>query len=186
MPRIRPLLQLLALSAVAACGDDDSLPDPTTENIVDTVTVGSLTDTPITTGSGFAVSAGTAIRTDLDARFDFAYDIQGPPETGLKVILPLAALGISSGGTAEPGVMRREEAFDDIEAAPSNGYLTDEAVPVALGERYIVRSRVVCDIGVPVYAKIEIIGFENNSLVLKRLKNVNCGYRGLEPGLPDR
>ena len=185
MPRIRPLLQLLALSAVAACGDDDILADPQSPNVVDTVTVGSLTDTPITTASGFSVSSG-AIRTDVDPGFDFAYDIQGAPETGLKVILPRAALGITSGGTAEPGVMRREEAFDEIEAAPSNGYVTEEAVPVALGERYIVRSRVVCDIGVPVYAKIEIIGFEDNSLVLKRLKNVNCGYRGLEPGLPDR
>jgi hypothetical protein len=184
MPRIRVLLQLLALSAVAACGDDDSLPDPTTENIVDTVTVGSLTDTPVTTASGFSVSAG-AVRTDLDADFDFAYDIQGPPESGLKVMLPRAALGITSGGTAEPGVMRREEAFDDIEAAPSNGYVTEEAVPVALGERYIVRSRVVCNIGVPLYAKVEIIALVDNSVVLKRLRNVNCGYRGLEPGLPD-
>jgi hypothetical protein len=186
MSRIRPLLKLLALAAVAACGDDDSLPDPTRENVVDTVTVGSLTDTPVTTASGFAVSFRTAVRTDIDAGFDFAYDIQGPPETGRKVILPRAALGISSNGTAEPGVMRRDEAFDEIDTAPSNGYVTEEAVPVALGEVYIVRSRVVCDIGVPVYAKIQIIGFEDNSLVLKRLSNVNCGYRGLELGLPDR
>jgi hypothetical protein len=189
MPRIRPLLQLLALSAVAACGDDDSLPDPTEENFVDTVTVGSLTDTPVTTASGFSVNAADAIRTDVSDRFDFAYDIEGPPETGRKVILPRAALGLSSGGTAEPGVMRREETFDEIDVAPSNGYITDSAVPVALGERYLVRSRVasdICSIGVPVYAKVEIIGFEDNSLVLKRLKNLNCGYRGLEPGLPDR
>ena len=172
MPRIRTLLALLALSAAAACGDDDSLPDPTTENAVDTVTVGSLTDTPIT---------------DLvDANFDFAYDIDGPAETGRKVILPRVVLGITSDGRAEPGVMRRNEPFDDIDVAPSNGYVTDSAVPVALGERYVVRSRVICDLGVPLYAKIEIIGFENNSLVLKRLRNVNCGYRGLEPGLPDR
>jgi hypothetical protein len=181
---MRPLLQLLALAALAACGDEDSLPDPTSRNIVDTVTVGSLTDTPITTASGFSVSAG-AIRTDLDPGFDFAYDIDGPPETGLKVILPRAVLGITSSGTAEPGVMRREESFDDIDVAPSNGYVTDSAVTVALGERYVVRSRVVCDLGVPIYAKVEIIGFEDNSLVLKRLKNVNCGYRSLEPGLPD-
>jgi hypothetical protein len=186
MSRIFALIPLLALAAVPACGDSDNLPDPTIKNIVDTVTVGSLTDTPVTTPSGFAVSAATAVRTDLDAGFDFAYDIEGPAETGRKVVLPRAALGITSGGTAEPGVMRREEPFDDIDAAPSNGYVTDSAVPVALGERYIVRSRVVCDIGVPVYAKVEIIGFEDNSLVLKRLKDVNCGYRGLEPGLPDR
>jgi hypothetical protein len=184
MPRIRPLLQLLALAALAACGDEDSLPDPTSQNIVDTVTVGSLTDTPITTASGFSVSAG-AIRTDLDPGFDFAYDIEGLPETGRKVMLPRAVLGITSNGTAEPGVMRREESFDDIDVAPSNGYVTDSAVTVALGERYVVRSRVVCELGVPIYAKVEIIGFEDNSLVLKRLKNVNCGYRSLEPGLPD-
>jgi hypothetical protein len=186
MPRIRYLLQLLALATMAACGDEDNLADPTSENVVDTVTVGSLTDTPVTTASGFSVSSSLPVRTDLDAGFDFAYDIQGPAETGLKVFLPRAALGITSGGTAEPGVMRREEAFDDIEAAPSNGYVTEEAVPVALGEVYIVRSIVVCSIGVPVYAKIEIIGFEDNSLVLKRLRNVNCGYRELLPGLPDR
>ena len=184
MPRIRPLLQLLALAALAACGDEDSLPDPTTRNIVDTVTVGSLTDTPITTASGFSVSGG-AIRTDLDPGFDFAYDIEGSPEAGRKVILPRAVLGITSVGTAEPGVMLREEAFDDIDVAPSNGYVTDSSVTVALGERYVVRSRVVCQLGVPLYAKVEIIAFEDNSLVLKRLKNVNCGYRSLEPGLPD-
>ena len=81
--------------------------------------------------------------------------------------------------------MRREESFDDIHAAPSNGYITDSTVTVALGERYVVRSRVICELGVPLYAKVEVIGFEDNSLVLKRLKNVNCGYRSLEPGLPD-
>ena len=181
---MRPLLQLLALAALAACGDEDSLPEPTTRNIVDTVTVGSLTDTPITTASGFSVSAG-AIRTDVDPGFDFAYDIEGPPESGRKVIVPRAVLGITSAGTAEPGVMRREETFDDIDVAPSNGYVTDSSVAVVLGERYVVRSRVVCQLGVPLYAKVEIIGFEDNSVVLKRLKNVNCGYRSLEPGLPD-
>jgi hypothetical protein len=182
MSTIRRLLPLLALSAAAACGDNDNLPDPTEENVVDTVTIGSLTDTPISTASGFSVTGG-AIRTDLDPAFDFAYDIE---PAGTSVILPRAALGIESGSSAEPGVMRRDEAFDDIVAAPSNGYVTEEAVPVALGERYIVRSRITCTIGVPVYAKVEIIGLEDNSLILKVLANANCGYRGLEPGLPDR
>ncbi|CAN5777639.1 hypothetical protein BH24GEM1_BH24GEM1_21030 [soil metagenome] len=185
MPTIRRLLPLLALSAAAACSDNDNLPDPTQENFVDTVTVGSLTDTPITTASGYRVGSG-AVRTDRDPDFDFAYDIQGDPATGAPVILPLVVLGIDIGNSAAPGVMRREEAFDAIETAPSNGYVTEEAVPVALGERYIVRSRVRCSIGVPIYAKVEIIGFEDNSLVLKVLANTNCGYRGLEPGFPDR
>lgn len=185
MPTIRRLLPLLALSALTACSDDDNLLDPTAESGVDTVTVGSLTDTPIATASGFSVTAG-AVRTDLDPSFDFAYDIQGDAATGTSVFLPRAALGILSEGSAEPGLMRRDDAFDDIELAPSNGYVTEEAVPIAVGERYIVRSRIVCNLGVPLYAKIEIIGLEDNTVILKVLANENCGYRSLEPGLPDR
>jgi hypothetical protein len=186
MPTIRRLLPLLVLSALVACSNSDNLPDPTDENFVDTVTVGSLTDTPVTTSSGFRVGASVAIRTDLDSDFDFAYDIQGDPATGASVIVPRAALGIDDGSSAEPGIMRRDGSFDAIEVAPSNGYVTDEMVPIAVGERYIVRSRVRCSIGVPVYAKIEIIGLEDNSVILKVLANTNCGYRGLEPGFPDR
>jgi hypothetical protein len=184
MPTIRRLLPLLILSALAACSNSDNLPDPTAENIVDTIRVGSLTDTPVTTSSGFRVGARDAIRTDTDSDFDFAYDIEGDPATGTSVIVPRTALGIDEGSSA--GVMRRTEAFDAIEVAPSNGYVTDQSVPIALGELYIVRSRVRCSLGVPVYAKIEIIGFEDNSVILKVLANTNCGYRGLEPGFPDR
>jgi hypothetical protein len=186
MPKVRVVLAFLVVAALASCDDDDNLLDPTEDNVVDTVTIGSLTDTPINTGSGYAVGSTLAIRTDQDPDFDFAYDIQGDPATGAKVIVPRAALGIDDGTTADPGIMRRDEAFDDLDVAPSNGYVTEETVPVALGERYIVRSRVRCSIGVPIYAKIEIIGFEDNSLTIKVLANTNCGYRGLEPGLPDR
>jgi hypothetical protein len=188
MPTIRGVLTLLAVAVVAACGDDDNLPDPTEENVVDTITVGSLTDTPITTASGFAVISALPVRTDQEggAGFDVAYDILGSPDTGQSVLLPRAALGIVSGSTAEPGLMRRDEAFDAITVAPSNGYVTEEAVPIAVGDRYIVRSRVTCALAVPFYAKIEVLSFEDNSVTLKVLANVNCGYRGLEPGLPDR
>ena len=50
----------------------------------------------------------------------------------------------------------------------------------------MVRSRVVCGtLGVPLYAKIEIIGFEDRLVHLKTLANVNCGYKDLTPGVPD-
>jgi hypothetical protein len=186
MATIRRILPLLMLSALAACSNSDNLPDPTAENFVDTVTVGSLTDTPVTTSSGFRVGARQAIRTDIDSDFDFAYDIEGDPASGTSVIVPRAALGIDEGSSAFAGVMRQSESFDSIEVAPSNGYVTDQSVPIALGERYIVRSRVRCSLGVPVYAKIEIIGFEDSSVILKVLANTNCGYRGLQPGFPDR
>lgn len=177
----RLLLPLLAV-AVVACSDDDNLPDATDENVVDTLVLGTLTGTPITTPSGFAVEKGT-VRTDLDAEFDFAYDIE---PGGRPVFLPRAVLGLPS-TSADPGLQRRDETFDALVLARSNGYVTEEAVPIAVGERYLVRSRVICSgLGVPVYAKLEILAFDGELVELKVLANQNCGYKELEPGLPDR
>jgi hypothetical protein len=187
MPPIRRLLLLLALPIAGACSDSNSLADPTVQNQIDTVTVGSLTDTPITTGSGFSIPARGQVRTDQTTEFEFAFDIEGPAEGGRPVFLPRQVLGLTSSNSAEPGVQRSSASFDGIAVAPSNGYVTDAAVPVAVGERYVIRSRVVCgNLGVPLYAKVEVLGFEDNSVVLKILTNNNCGYRGLEPGFPDR
>jgi hypothetical protein len=186
MPKIRAVLVLVSLAFAASCGDDDNLADPTVENDVDTLPpIGSLTDTPINTPSGFSVTAG-GVRTDQTTDFDFAFDILGDPDTGQTVFVPRAALGISSPNSADPGIMRRDEPFDEIARAPSNGYITEDIVPVEVGERFLVRSRVVCNLGVPVYAKVEVLRFEDNSVVLKVLANTNCGYRDLQPGFPDR
>ena len=76
--------------------------------------------------------------------------------------------------------------FDAITVAPSNGYVTDSAVPVEIGQRWFVRSRVFCSLGVPQYAKVEILGFEDSTVTFKVLADNNCGYKGLEPGLPNR
>ena len=182
IPRgVFPLLLALTLAAGVAC-NDDGLGDPDRANVIDTITLGSLTGTPIVTPSGYAVENG-AVRTDLTTGFDFAYNIE--PD-GRRVFLPKAALGLPSTTTADPGLQRRDESFDEIVVARSNGYVTDEAVPVQLGERYLVRSRVICSSSVPVYAKLEILSFEDSLVNLKVLANSNCGFKGLEPGLPDR
>ena len=71
------------------------------------------------------------------------------------------------------------------------GYLTGYgawAVPIAVGQRYVVRSRITCQIGVPKYAKMEILQFNDVTRIVtfRILVNDNCGFRSLEPGLPDR
>ena len=61
-------------------------------------------------------------------------------------------------------------------------------MPIAVGERYVVRSRVTCNVGVPKYAKLEILEFDDalGIVTFRVLTNDNCGFRSLEPGLPDR
>jgi hypothetical protein len=183
MQRIRrtpPLLILLALAA--GCSDANSLADPTISNVVDTVTIYALVGTPISAPSAYSV-VNDAVRVDqLD--FEFAYNVQGPDSQ--RVFLPRAALGLVSGSTANPGVQERSETFDQITEAQSNGYITDSAVAVSAGQRFMVRSRVICTaLGVPQYAKLEILTLDNKSVTFQVLVDKNCGYKGLKPGLPD-
>jgi hypothetical protein len=174
---------VLLLLGLAACSDDNGLPDATLTNVERTETLFSLIGTPVATPSGYVLDGGRRVRTDQTDAFDFAYNVE--PD-GRRVFMPRAAFGIDTSNTVNPGFQVRTETFDAITSAPSNGYVTDEPVPIAVGERYVVRSRVTCTLGVPKYAKLEILGFDDTlkTVNFRILIDDNCGFRGLEPGLP--
>jgi len=101
-----------------------------------------------------------------------------------EVVQSLAARGIST-TAANPGLQAQTKTFDEITRAPSNGYTADSAVPIHVGDRYAVRSRVVCtSLGVPLYGKLEILSFQDSTVTFKVLTDLNCGFRDLNPGLP--
>jgi hypothetical protein len=185
MHPFRRLSVLLPLALAAACSDANSLADPTELNAVKTVTIGALEGTPISTPSGYSITLG-AVRTDQTVDFEFAYNVRRLADNSRqRVLLPRAALGLSSTSTANPGLQKRSEAFDAITRAPSNGYVVDSAVPVAVGDRFLVRSRVVCtSLGVPLYGKLEVLAFQDSTITFRILSNQNCGYKDLLPGLP--
>lgn len=180
-----PLLFLLLALGGIACSDSNGLPDPTLENVERTDTLWALVGTPVSTPSGYSVEGNRRVRTDLSVDFDFAYNVE---TQGEHVFLPRAALGIDTATAAKPGFLARTESFEAITTAPSNGYITDIPIPIAVGQRYVVRSRVTCQIGVPKYAKMEILAFNEETRIVsfRILSNDNCGFRSLEPGLPDR
>jgi hypothetical protein len=183
---MRPhFLAVVVCLASAACSDQNDLPDATIENVERTDTLWSLVGTPVSTPSGFSVEGSRRVRTDLFVEFDFAYNVQ---PGGQHVLLPRAALGIDTANTVNPGFVPRTESFEAITNPPSGGYITDVAVPILPGERYIVRSRITCNVGVPKYAKLEVLGFNDalGIMTFRVLVNDNCGFRSLEPGLPDR
>ena len=176
---------LLVSLTVAACSDSNDLPDATIENVERTDTLWSLVGTPVSTPSGYSVEGSRRVRTDLTVDFDFAYNIQ---TDGQHVLLPRAALGIDTANSVNPGFVARSESFEAITTPPSSGFITDVAVPIGIGERYVVRSRVTCNVGVPKYAKLEVLEFNDalGIMTFRILGNDNCGFRSLEPGLPDR
>lgn len=182
---MKPHIPLLLFgAALAACGDPNALPNATIDNIVDTVTVFALSNTPVTTPSGFSVNAGP-IRLDQNANFDFAFDID---TQGRPLFLSLGALGLAQGNTVPPGFQAATQTFDEITRAPSNGYNTTDTLVVPIGSVYLLRSALICvNLGVPQYAKVEFLSLDTTerTLTLKVLANTNCGYRDLNPGIPD-
>jgi len=175
---------LLAAALAAGCSDPNELPDASQQNFVDTLTIYALNGTPIQRPSAFSVQDG-AVRTDRTTGFEFAYDVA---PSGERLFLPQQVLDLQVQNTVDPGILPRPGAtFDGIRRAVSNGYITEDTVSADSGLVYLVRSRLVCSIGVSQYAKIQVLSFDDaaRSVTFQVLANHNCGYRDLTPGIPN-
>jgi hypothetical protein len=170
----------LCLLVVAACGDE--LFPASFENFEDEVVLGALIGTAPPIPSGYSISDARTVRTDLSASFDFAYVIDA---AGKHFLVPIDALGLGS-SSSNPGLLKSAEAFASITSAPNNGYVTSDSIEVAVGDVLVGRSRLSCFLGVPQYAKIEVMALDAaaKTIRLKVLANINCGYRSLAPGIP--
>jgi hypothetical protein len=186
--RLLPLLSVVvagAAATVAACGDPFGLTDPSLLNKVDSLqSVYALSGTPVTTPSAYRLYPQGAVRTDQEVDFDFAFDID---TAGRAVLLPTGALRL---GRAS-GLQTSRLAFDSIRLAPDRGYQLDSAVVVDSGTVAIVHSApTTCGVALsPVYhyyAKLQVLRVDSAArrLDFQILVDKNCGYRGLEPGLP--
>lgn len=190
----RLLFGTLVPIASLGCSDPFQLQPAAVPNLVDTVTVFALQGTDISLPSGFDVAGHRVARTDRGDAFDFTFDID---EDGTPKVYPQGALGLD----ASAGIVISEKSFDDIEEAPTDGYVSDSAVTVGIDTVFVVRSRRFSGSGLglgddcpffigslPRYGKFQVLEIDRQRrfITLKGLINVNCGYRGLEPGLPRR
>ena len=177
---------ILLAAGILGCSDNTGLPDPTVTNAERTETIYALIGTPVGTPSAYAIEGNRQVRTDISIDFDFAYNVEAD---GRHVFVPRAVLGIDSSASVNPGFLARTQTFEGITEAPSNGYVTDQVVPIAVGDRYVVRGRVTCvSIGVPKYGKLEVLSFDDvaRTVTFRVLTDDNCGFKGLAPGLPDK
>jgi hypothetical protein len=177
-------------AAVAACGDPFGLLPPAIANAVDSsVSLYALTGTPPATPSGYRLDLGQAVLTQESTSltpFDFAFDID---TAGRAVLLPTGALRL---GRAS-GIQISAVPFDSIRLAPGGSYQLDSAVVVDSGTVAVLHSRPTsCGFGLAAvyyfYAKLQVLRVDSVSrrLDFQILIDKNCGYRGLEPGLPRR
>lgn len=168
---------------MVACGDPYGLARPTVENVVDTITLGALHFTAVSIPSAYSLSNSVPVRTDLSSNYDFVYDIDS---TLGPVLLPAQLTGVYYPSATNPGILRATTAFDSIKIAPSNGYKVDQPFTVDSGDVFIARSLIRCSNGVPEYGKLQILAVDSAAHTVKFqiMVDNNCGYRGLQPGLP--
>jgi hypothetical protein len=171
----------LALLLIA-CGDTSGLPAPAVPNVVDTVSLFALRGTDITLPSAYTLEGAGPVRTDLTTALDFAFDFDS---LGAPALFPTGAirLGVLS------GLQRSTTRFDAITLAPTGGYIFDKPITLDTGTVVLVRSRPTqCLFGVTVslYAKVRVLGVDSTArrVDFEVLVDQNCGYRGLELGLP--
>jgi hypothetical protein len=174
-----------ALAIAAACGNPLGLPAPSVANRVDTVSLYALSGTPVTAASAYIIAFRTTVRTDQSTQgFDFVFDIDS---AGRPVLLPTGALKLGQGS----GIQRTSTPFDSILVATTRGYQLDSAVAVDSNSVALLHSRpLTCSFGISTiyYAKLHVLAIDTSArrIDFEILSNINCGYRGLEPGLPKR
>jgi hypothetical protein len=189
---MRPLPILSAALAgclvLAACGDVSGLLPASVPNRTDTVSVYALTGTPVSSPSAYWIVARQVVRTDQNSAFDFAFDIDS---LGHVILLPTGALKLGLQSGAQLSALD----FDSLTLAPSSGYKIDSAVVLSENSVAVMHSRLVqCSYDYQpshnYFAKLHVLEIDTSSaaggrsIKLEILTNVNCGYRGLEPGLP--
>ena len=179
---------LAAAVALAACGDVSGLLPASVPNRTDTISVYALTGTPVTAPSAYWIVSRQVVRTDQNSAFDFAFDIDS---LGRVLLLPTGALKLGQ----QSGVQLSTLAFDSLRVAPTSGYKVDSAVVLTVNSVAVMHSRAVqCSYDYQpshnYFAKLRVIAIDTTTgangrrIDLEMLTNINCGYRGLDPGLP--
>ena len=184
------IVPVAAALVVVGCGDVPGLPAAIYPNRTDSlVSVYALTGTPVTSPSGYLIVDRRVVRTDIiGATFDFVFDIDS---LGRAVLFPTGAVNLGR----QSGAQISSLPFDSLRSAPSSGYKVDSAVVLTIGSVVALHSRSVqCSFDFqPVhnyFAKLLVLDIDTTSsptgrrIDLRVLTNINCGYRGLEPGLP--
>jgi hypothetical protein len=184
-------LFLFVCAIWASCGSPIGLPPAYVPNKVDTVSLWALSGTPITRPSGYAISLRQAVRTDVYPLFDFVFDID---TAGRALLLPTDVLKFGR----HSGLQIVTVPFDSIRTAPLVNYNRDSATVVAADDVVLASIPTTCTYGLPsaYYAKMHILtidtastvdtttGLDGRRIDFEILADINCGYRGLEPGLP--
>jgi hypothetical protein len=193
---LRPFRRLagaLALTLAAACGDPNEI-RASFETREATVTVYAISGTPAWAPAAITLlDAPAAVRLGPDFGFDVALEFDGAAAKLYPLQLVASDVVVAPGRRV--GIQKLAgTTFDAITRAPNDGYGFTEPVTLAVGDVGVIESQnhPFCAGGFifpyTIYAKfvVEAVDPATRSVRLKMRSDPNCGFRGLEDGLPSR
>ena len=171
-------------AAAVGCGNPLGLPGAFITNRTDTVSLYALSGTPVYQPSGYSIAARSAVRTEQSVPFDFAFDID---TAGRALLYPTGALKLGT----QSGLQISAQDFDSVLIAPTANYHLDTALVVTANSVVIAQSTsVTCSFGILAYyyAKLHVLAIDSvaRRMDFEILTDINCGYRGLNSGLPSQ
>ncbi len=195
--RVRLFGLLLVGVGLVGCNDPFAILPASRENTVDTLELFAVNGTGLNRPSGYSLTIKGLLRLGIDPPpvlnappFDFMYRIDptaGPQLAPFGAVAPVAPTQTESG---RPGLQTALTPFDAITEGEQIGYTVDKAITLTPRLVLYARSSLPnnCFLGIPYYAKIEVLEVVDStrSLKFRILTNNNCGYRGLQPGIPTR
>ena len=173
----------MLIVAISACGDSTEpillpLPEEGEEVELTDFISGSLVDP-----SAFDLITRSVIRTDQYSGWDFVFFLD---ETDGPVLVSRGAY--TEDEDNEAGMQVVLSSFDGLVAAPEDGYVVLDPVPISVGDVFVTRSRQDQNFGglrCRYFGKFEIetIDETEGTLTLIHLVNPNCENRNLDPSL---
>ena len=177
--RIQILAAGLAAAWLPGCGDTPigvPVPDEPSE-----ARIADFRNAPIVEPSAFSWILLTEVRTDQVSRWDFIFAVA---DDGTAELFPRAAV-LDEPAALSSGLRVVNSSFEGLTEAPDSGYVTDEPVPIRVGDVLAAVSEPECGaFNFRRFGKMEILEIEpvRRTLAFKYLANPNCENRSLIPG----
>lgn len=158
----------------------------------DTLTAYAMTQTPVSFPSAYSASAGIVVRVDPEIAFEVAFDLPG---TGKVQLIPARRISPTRLVTGIPtpspsvGMQLIKGTFESMTRAPTGGYSFDSTFAVAPGEGVVMElSGDACQFSLASqqYAKLVVdsINLARRQIHFRAVRDPNCGFRSLQPGIP--
>jgi len=190
--RVLAVLPVFAAAVLGACNNPFGVLPASIDNVVDTVEMFAVNGTDINKPSGYILASRVPIRLGIDVssyNFDFIYRI-GPNGTPQFVPYYVVAPGADTTANGKSGFLPTTDDFDAITDAQQTGYVVNAPQDLVVGQTMYARSGLPngCFLSIPYYAKLQVISIDRvaRSVRFRVLVDINCGYRGLQTGIPSQ